>query len=338
MRKRLPLILLFVALAGVAFWLWKSNTGTTLAGPLADFAVPDTAHVSRIFIADKEGKTVDLVRGEHGWTVNGLPANPIPVNLLLKTFLRVEVRSPVAKSMENNVMKVMASKAKKVEIYEGGSEPSKIWWVGHATQDHFGTFALLEKPDVGKSDVPFVLGMTGFSGILNTRFHTKLDDWRSSVLAQYPDLTKITSVRVEHPAQDSAGYRVTFENDKLALLNANGTPVPMDTIRVQDLMLHLRDPHFEYHERTITRAQQDSVKNSIPLHVLTITDKDKHSLRIPFFKKAPYAGEKNLEMKLLTEDLDRMFAVVDDTALVVVQRYWFDRVVPYLSELQPRNR
>jgi hypothetical protein len=225
-----------------------------------------------------------------------------------------------------------------VEIYEGGSEPSKIWWVGHATQDHFGTFALLEKPGVGKSNAPFVLGMSGFSGILNTRFHAKLDDWRSTVLAEYPDLTQIISVQVEHPAEDSAGYRVTFENDKLALLDASGSPVPMDTVRVQDLMLHLRDSHFEYHERTIGQAQQDSVKNSRPLHVLTITGKDKRTVRIPFFKKAPYPGEKDMEMQLLKEDLDRMFAVVDDTALVVVQRYWYDRVVPYLGELKARPK
>jgi hypothetical protein len=298
--------------------------------------VPDTAGVDRIFIADKNGNTVDLVRSEHGWTVNGLPANPVPVNLLLKTFLRVEVRSPVAKSMETNVLKVMASEAKKVEIYEGGSEPSKIWWVGHATQDHFGTFALLEKPGVGKSEAPFVLGMSGFSGILTTRFHAKLDDWRSTVLAEYPDLTRITSVQVEHPAEDSAGYRVTFTNDKLELLSASGTPIPMDTARVQDLMLHLKDSHFEYRERTITRAQQDSVRQSEPLHVLTITEKDNKTLRVPFYKKSPYPGERNMEMALLTEDLDRMWAVVDDTALVVVQRYWFDRVVPYLGELKAR--
>ncbi len=46
----------------------------------------------------------------------------------------------------------MGASAKKVEIYEGGDVPSKIWIVGHGTKDHFGTYMLLEKPGEGRSN------------------------------------------------------------------------------------------------------------------------------------------------------------------------------------------
>ncbi len=337
MRNRL-LLLLFLLLALIAFWLWKSNTGSTLTGPLTDFAVPDSSKVSRIFIADKDGSHVDLKREANGrWTVNGVPANPIPVSTLLKTFLRVEVRTPVPKSMEANVLKVMASVAKKVEIYEGGDEPSRIWWVGHATQDHFGTFALLEKPGVGKSNSPFILGMGGFTGILTTRFHTRLDEWRSTEVAIYPNLEKVKKVQVEHPSTDSAGYTITFNGGSdLALLDASGAKVPMDTVVVQDLLMHLRDAHFEYFERKVTKAQRDSVLNTKPWHVMSITDAEQKTLRIPFWKKNPYPGERDMDLKLLVQDNDRMYALLNDTALVVVQRYWFDRMVPWLGRLRKR--
>lgn len=86
--------------------------------------------MDRIFIAHKQGQIADLRRtvlpsGVEAWTVNGLPANQFPVRTLLKTFLKVEVRTPVAKSMEAMTLKLMASNAIKVEIYTGGEKPEK---------------------------------------------------------------------------------------------------------------------------------------------------------------------------------------------------------------------
>jgi hypothetical protein len=333
--KKFLLPLLLVGLAAVAFWLWRSNTGSTLTGPLSDFAVPDTASVSRIFIADKQGLTADLRRGTDGlWTVNGLPANQFPVRTLLKTFLKVEVRTPVAKSMEAMTLKLMASTAVKVEIYTGGDEPEKIWWVGHGTPDHYGVFTILEKPGIGRSDSPFVLGMSGFTGMINTRFHARLDEWRSTDLAIHPDIEQITSLKVEHPMSDSAGYTVTYGGGRnMGVLDEQGQPVPFDSVIVMDMLLHMKDAHFEYFERTWTKAQKDSILASTPQHVLTIGTKDGQSQRLRFWKKKPYAGERNVDFELVDEDLDRMHSVLDDTALVVVQRYWFDRMVPYLGQV-----
>ncbi len=337
MKRRLPLIL-FVLLAAIAILLWRSRSNSTLAGTLIDFAVPDTARIDRIFIADKDGKTADLRRVGAHWTVNGLPANPIPINTLLNTFINVEVKTPVPKSMVPNVLKIMSTKACKVEIYTGGSEPEKIWWVGHGTQDHFGVFALLEIPGKGKSDSPFVLGMQAFTGIINTRFHTRLDEWRSSDVAIYTDLAQVASVQVEHPAQDSAGYTITYAGgNSFGLLDAHGAALPMDSNVVRDLLLHLRDAHFEYFERSLTKAQRDSVLATKPWHVLTIKGTDQRILRIPFWKKNPNPGERDADFNLLNKDMDRMYAVLNDTALVVVQRYWFDRMVPYQGQVREHH-
>jgi hypothetical protein len=266
--------------------------------------------------------------------VNGLPANEFQIGTLLKTFIRVEVKTPVPKSMVTNVLKAMSTLALKVEIYTGEDVPEKIWWVGHGTQDHFGVFCILEKPGVGRSESPFVLGMAGFTGMINTRFHARLDEWRSTDVAIYPDLNRIASVKVEHPATDSAGYTLTNTKGKLTLLDAAGDNVPIDTTIARDMMIHMGDAHFEYFERTFPKAYKDSTMATRPWHVLTLTDVEGKSTRIPFWKKQPYAGERDMDMVLLKEDVDRMHALIDDTALVVVQRYWFDRMVPYLEQVK----
>ena len=337
--KRLLLILFFVVLGAIAFWLWKRDTGSTLAGPMADFAVQDTSSVTRIFIAESNGRTVDLQRvvtpdGAEAWTVNGVPANPKPIGLLLKTFVRVEVKSPVAKSMEANVLRVMSGVSKKVEIYQGGDQPAKIWYVGHATPDHYGTYMLLEIPGKGKSSAPFVMGMSGFTGSLSTRFHATYDEWRNSTVFQYPDLSTIASVSVEHPTRPGTSFTVNTAGGTLELLDSASKPVNMDTASVQDLMLQFKDLHFEYFERKIGTAMRDSILASTPHDVITVTRVDGGRLRIPFWKKPAYAGQKDLEFNPMVEDTDRMYALLDDTALVVVQRHLFDRVTPPIKALR----
>lgn len=327
MNRRL-LLALFLLLAGVAFWLYRTNTGSTISGPLTDFAVADTSSVDRIFIAEMNGHTADLKRtGPGTWTVNGMPANPKNVQLLLKTFLRVEVRTPVPKASEANVLKVMSSGAKKVEIYMGDDVPAKIWYVGHATQDHYGTYMLLEIPGKGKSSVPFVMAMSGFSGFLTTRFHTGIDDWRSTEVLDYPDLTAIRRVTVSNNTRPTDGWTVTYDGgNALGLLTNDKVAVAMDSSAVKDLMLTLRDQHFEYFERKISKAERDSVMASTPSHVLEIAKADGAVQRIPFWKKKPYKEERNMDGQLLVEDTDRQWALLDDTCLVVVQRLHFDRI------------
>jgi hypothetical protein len=331
MKRTLLIVLVALALGALAWWLSVRDTGTTLSGPLTDFAVADTAAVDRIFIAEPDGRTVDLRRSpEGGWMVNGrLAANPIQVNLLLKTFLRVEVRAPVPKSAEANVLRVMAGTAKRVEIYAGGDRPDRIWFVGHSTKDHFGTYMLLEKPGTGRSAVPFVMGMSGFTGYLTPRFHVDLDVWRSSILIQERDLAALREVRMERPATPGAGIRVALDERGVpTLLDEAGSALPMDTAAVRDMLLPLRGLNFEFVERQLNASERDSVLRSTPLHRVTLVRRDGSERTIPFWAKGSYAGQRDAMGNLLKEeDVDRLYATVDDTVLVAVQRLGADRLL-----------
>lgn len=337
MKKRWWLLLLFAALAVVAWWLWKNNTGNTFSGSLTDFAIADTASVDRIFIAEKTGGTVDLRRVDDGWTVNGLPAKGYQVNLLLKTFKLVELRAPVPKAQEPNVLRVMAGTAKKVEIYQGGKRPTKIWWVGGSTADHYGTYMVLEIPGKGRSDVPFEMGMAAFTGVLNTRFHTVLDDWRSSRVTSYPRLAEVRRVELDIPSEPHESYAITYEGgNKLTLYDGQGHPQPMDTLAVQDVMLAIRGGNYESIVRNMAAAERDSILASQPWFVLTV-HAEHGDQRIPFWGKAGDPGQRDLYFEPVVEDVDRMYALVDDSLLVTVQRFWWDRVTRPLSWLKPQE-
>ncbi|HEY0977766.1 MAG TPA: hypothetical protein VGE21_09870, partial [Flavobacteriales bacterium] len=111
--------------------------------------------------------------------------------------------------------------------------------------------------------------------------------------------------------------------------------VPMDTARVRELMLGLRKGSIEYFERILPKSRRDSVLASTPWHILQITT-DEGTRRIPFWHKPPDPGEVDLEFRPLKDNPYRMFTVVDDTSLVVVQRQRFDPLVPPLRELRRR--
>ncbi len=340
MKRTVLLVLLALVLGVLAWWTVRRDKGTTLSGPLTDFAVADTAAVDRIFIAEPDGRTVDLRRMEGGgWTLNGrLEANPIPVNLLLKTFLRVEVRAPVPKSAEANVLRVMAGTAKRVEIYTGGDRPDRIWFVGHSTKDHFGTYMVLEKPGTGRSEVPFVMGMSGFTGFLTPRFHADPDVWRSSSLLLERNLGNLRELRIERPAAPGTGIRVALdEQGAPSLLDEAGKALPMDTAAVRDMLLPLHGLNFEYVERQLKPAERDSILHSPPQHLLILDRRDGSTRRIPFWNKGAYPGQRDAMGNLMMEeDVDRLYAAIEDTVLVAVQRLGADRLLVPREALLPR--
>lgn len=336
MNRRLVLTIVLLLLGATAFWLYRTNRPTTLARPLSDFVVEDTARVDRIFIADKQGRSIDLRRTPQGWTVNGrFMARQHEVGVLLRTFKRVEVRTPVPKSAEATVLKVMGAAAKKVEIYQGGRKPAKTWIVGHGTKDHFGTYMLLENEE-GRSSVPFVVGMTGFTGILNTRFHTELDIWRDNPVYRYKDLHQLAAVEVEQPERAANRYRVEHLDDgRVRLLDAGGRELPMDTVFVQGLLLPFQEFNYEYIERSLKPASRDSLLATAPNFILRTTERNGATATAKFWYM-PYVGEEPEfgKPKPLHDNL-RMRALIQDTLLVVVQRQYTDRILQPVEALMP---
>ena len=117
------LVALTVVTAGV-WWLQQQGRLDHIEG--TDFGIVDTSKVDKIFIADMDGVEVTLTRPERGrlWDLNGkFKAREDAVNLLLKTFRRASVQGPVAEAAQANVVRLIAARGKKVEIYQGGDEP-----------------------------------------------------------------------------------------------------------------------------------------------------------------------------------------------------------------------
>jgi len=337
MNRRLLLLLVLAALGAAAWWLSSRSTGSTLDPTLSDFAIADTARVTRIHISDRKGKTIDLRRTRNGWNVNGsYRARQPEVSTLLNTFKRIEVKSPVPKSAEETALRAMAASSIKVEIYTGGAEPEKIWIVGHDTKDQKGTHMVLELPGVGRSSAPFIMGMQGFIGILNTRFPTDPDNWRSSSVFSYPDLHALASVEVEHVARPDASYRIDNRLGATPLLLApSGAALPMDTVLVQAALLPYKEFNYDHIMRDVAPAMRDSLLAAAPNFVITATGRDGAAQSMRLWYMANRSEDPGFDTPRPLHDPVRMWAVVQDSLLVAVQRQYVDIMTQPASAFRP---
>ena len=120
--KNLLYFLVLVGLCGIAYYLLNRDTSTTISKELSDFSIEDTAQIDQIFIGAKNGNYLKLVKQPNKtWRLNDrYRALDYKVNAILKAMYQVRVKRPVPKAAIQNVIKEMASRALKVEVYSNG--------------------------------------------------------------------------------------------------------------------------------------------------------------------------------------------------------------------------
>lgn len=299
-----------------------------LAGSVAsNFAITDTSSVNRIFIADKDGGQVLLERvdGSKYWNLNGKhKARKDAVDLLLKTFKRVRVQRPVSELEKDNVNRLLAGRGKKVEIYQGEKLPSKIWYIGTATQSHTGTYMVLGNGLEDVAEEPFVMHMEGFTGFLSTRFFTEEVEWRYTGMFDFPS-NSLRKVEIEY--HENPLWSHTMEVNDLGELTVqcNGQPLQaLDTVIWQNRFNLFRKVHLETFNNHLTEAGQQTLNETPPaitMRAWPINSSEPEIIELLW--KDPIMDTYNDAGELNTWDGARMYARYKGET-VLVQRFVFD--------------
>lgn len=327
--KLIVLIILLILGGWYAVSLMQNNSGVS-DEPYSDFAIKDTANITKVIVSEKDGGLITIVRGDDNiWYIEetGNRAQPYNINLILETAYRIKVKQDVPPKNVENIITQIAVRHKKVQFFEKGSnKPFKVWYVGNGTNDHMGTFMLLEKDGL-KSPLPYIMHKPGVYGTLDVRFFSDELQWRYSGVFNY-EVGEIKNIEVTFFQEPEQSYSIDVtDKGKVILKDYQKTVIPyFDSTQVKHYVTHYRSIFYESVERVLDNKQIDSVMSSKPIYQFKVTDK-KGGVRTA--KLWPMAGEEStMEGTPFAEqgyDTERAWCSIDGSKeLVRIQFHSWD--------------
>jgi hypothetical protein len=329
--KRNLIILSLLLLAGIIAWYFISQgRWGTIKRELKDFAVKDSADITKIFIAERGEEKVLLEKQEDGrWMVNNkFYADRTKIANLLEVIRRVEVKSPVPEAHKQGVLADMASRNTKVEIFNG-DELIKSYLIGRNTPDDLGTYMLMDN-----SSAPFVTHIPGFNGFLSVRYFTGEKDWKTTEIFEYKP-SEITSISVEYPLNKPASFVITSQGGQNSIkpLYPEGaaTAGEPDTNLLKFYKEYFGRLHYEGYERNVSEGFVDSFYKSTPFSIIKVIGINGKTNELKLYYKPidiRTKVETDEQGKPLTHDIERYYAFLNnDKDLLLVQDFAIRQVL-----------
>jgi hypothetical protein len=338
-KNRLPIIIILVLALIVIFLVIKSKTNT-IDSSSNQFAVDDTASITKIFMADKNNNSVKLSRiDSSSWIINDtFRASKDIVVSLLKTIMSLDVKQPVSKSGREQIMKLLATNSTKVEIYQKvyridlfdkiklfpHEKLTKTYYVGMATQDNQGTYMMIEN-----SEEPYVVYIQGFRGFLNTRYSPLVKDWRDHTVFSLR-YNQIKSVEVDITGDSKNSFLAVKKSPRdfdVRMLADRSLNIPYDTLKIMDLFASFEDIRFEALLNDIEKTKKDSILSSNSYITLNVESVDGKKVEVKTFLRNAPPDQIDQIGNIVKYDKDRLYALINNNKdLVLIQFYVFGRL------------
>ena len=127
MPKKQLFYLVLIVLFSILIWFLSIDKKSTIITD-NNFSVSDTASVSKIFIADRNGTTITLGKTGNKWIVNNkYGVRKDAIKTILSTINQIKIQRPVPINAFDNVVKNLATTGVKVEIYTDKKTPNKTY-------------------------------------------------------------------------------------------------------------------------------------------------------------------------------------------------------------------
>ncbi len=326
-KKSIILSLSIIILGALAFFATNlvRNSGKSDT-ELLDFSIADTSSVDKILITDAFANKFTLKKENGVWLDEaGNCVIQQPVHTILETFKNVEFKGYVPENSRKTITNRMSSTHTKVEIFQNG-EWSKTWYVGFSTQDHYGTYMLLETPDE-KSDLPVIMKIKGFNGIIEPRFFADSRRWKcTEVFALERD--QIASVDVRFLDDPTRSFYVAKSGSNYTVKHQNNLLKAVDTNMVIRYLNNYKKIHYEFVNYDLNKKQVDSLKRSKPFCVLTLKETSGETNKLRMFR---LKGNGSLNVNdfgdSVTFDADRFWCELQSGEIVKCQYFVFNPLI-----------
>lgn len=311
-------ILIVIALVYLAIDINKKSKVTPQTS-LIDFSIDDTAAVTKIVVYNSFTNLSYTVtrEKEEKWygPENACVQQSIP-KMMLTTFKDVTLKGYVPKSAMENMKRILMSQYKKVSIYKDG-DWVKTWYVGQSTQDHLGTYMLLETPE-RKSDNPVIMGMKGFHGILKPRFVADARKFQCTKMFDYKR-ENIQSIQVINHIQPNASFLIQNNGQGNYQVKSQGKVIP--DYNKDNLIFYLngfKNFHFYGPNYVLNKQQIDSIKKQSPDYELKIKAKESN-YDLKLYRRPNPKIEQPQDSVIY--DLNFLWGILNNGKLVEMQYY-----------------
>lgn len=315
MKKTLILLIGFALLGSLTTWyvLSKPDDKTTLLAAERRFKVENTDEIYKIFIADRKGTQTTLERKDGYWLYNGkYPARPNAVDNVLDAVRRIEIQYKPPTAAVNNMIKSLATDGIKIEIYNKTGKLLQSYYIGGATADERGTYAIKDG-----AEQPYVVSIPGWEGNLRFRFNLQGDDWRDKTIFA-ENAADIQSVTIEYPKNRDQSFRLEREGNTYRITPFyDVTPVirrPYKEGSVERYLEGFRSLGAEAFENE--NPARDSIKQLLPFSTITLKTSARAEKKVQLF---PIYTTSN--------QVERYYAEVNNGDFMLVQHLVFGKIL-----------
>jgi len=272
-KTLLWLVALLFVLLGL-FWFLREQEAEvkTAAYPDREFAIKDENSISRIFIADLKGRTMNLTRQSDGeWLINDTVGASVTImDQVLYTLSKIRIDHIPPETMNKTIFESMSTSGIKIEAFDAEGQKLRSLILGPSTQDERASYMMVE----GQKQ-PYAMKVPGHTGTLRPLFDLRnIEEWRSRdwIAIKAED---ITSVEVNYPRQTGSGFSIRRVGDSLQL-NAESELVEISQQAPKQRLLESYLEGFEYvplFKREDENPMKDSLSSMIPFVEVRITQK-----------------------------------------------------------------
>ncbi len=325
-RKNTFIILAIILLLIMLLWQMKfKNSNSSLA---YNFAVTDTASITKIFIADLKGNSIALDRMENNWQINNrYKVRNNSMEIILQTIKNISVQRPVSESRYNKVIQDLATNGVKIEIYQNREEkPTKTYTIGNNTADHSGTYMLLKN-----QEQPYIMHIIGFNGILGPRYGLQGQEvsatiWRDRNIFKLK-AEEIKSLQLINEKGIDSSFTIKNERENLTLFDFQQIEIKS---RKETLLSYLNLFQNINCESFKDESVREKLVDEKKLYTFIIGHQNgMDSLRI--YQMRDKEKPKTEAEKYTVE---RMYATLNSGDIMLIQNYVFNKLLITIDELK----
>jgi len=330
MKNILGLLVSLLVLAGLAFFLMKSNpeTKNTLESTGANFKIQkDDVH--RIMISRKANNNLEFVREGNQWKINGkYYANLNTMSNLLNTMQKIDLIFIPHKTHHKMIVSDMEKIGIHVEAFDKSGDKIKGYTIGSNTVKNDASYFMLD----GETQ-PYAINIKGFSGTIRDRYNYNIESWKDKTIFN-ESADNISSVKVTYPKKSS--YSFVMQEEEGVFQVTPGDPYrakatnSINKAKVEAYLHSFKNVVAEgYDNRNMRKDSIKMLTSFVEFDVRTKNGRQYKYKMIPF-REVVDPNVNIADMKDL-EQVERYFVTNEETGdfLVMQQRIFKDLLRSY---------